>query len=94
MTNITRITNERAMELTGATLPCPPLCAPLTNGSDSSPYLDRLNLRVASALALADLNECHKPGAGELDIPRGYGNHVRIHPIVRSLSGSALAGSI
>lgn len=87
--SITRITNERAMELTGARLPCPALAQ--FDGVDGSPALDRLNLRVAFMLALADLHERHKPGAGELDIPRGYGEPARHRPTYRSPTGCALA---
>lgn len=64
---------------------------PLTNGSDGSPYLDRLNMRVASMLALADLHEHHKPGAGELDIPRGYGEPIRYRPDPRTHANSIMA---
>ena len=92
MTAITRITNERAMALTGAQLPCP---APgHVDGPNGGPGLDRVNLRVASMLALADLHECHRPGAGELDIPPSYGAPQRYRPIVRSPSGCALGGVI
>lgn len=88
--SITRITNERAMELTGAILPCPALAN--FDARDGSPALDRLNLRVAAMLSLADLHEHHNPGAGELDIPRGYAGPRRIMPPPRTHAHSVMAG--
>ncbi|MGV6876672.1 hypothetical protein ACUSIJ_28900 [Pseudochelatococcus sp. B33] len=63
-----RISNGRAAELTGATLPCP---VPMTyREGEGSQALDRVNLKTAWLLSYYDLRAHHPKGHGELRISR------------------------
>lgn len=72
-------------------MPCPPV----NHFHDDGRYLKlRRSLIAAARLSLRDLQLHHPHGAGELDIPEGYGAPVTITPLVRSPSGSALASVV